>query len=316
MSEAALVIAALMADALLGDPPSWPHLVRVMGWGVSRLESWARRGFSTPFGLRLAGGLITLAVVGGSGLAAWGLLALGWWLWPPVGWLVGFTLSFQCIAAGQLWREARAVLRPLERGELEEARARLALIVGRETASLDAAGVRRAVIETVAENFSDGVVAPLVYLAWLGPAGAVAYKAVNTLDSMLGYRQEPYRDLGLVPARVDDVVNWLPARVSGWLLVAAAALAGGDARRAARVLWRDHGAHASPNAGWPEAAMAGALGVRLGGPNRYHGRWVDKPWLNPSAPDPASGDAAAALRLLVVGTVLAGGLAVLGAWWG
>ncbi len=296
----------ILADALVGDPPSWPHLVRLMGRAITALEGPARRLFTTPAGLVWAGGMLCLALVGGSLLAGWLVLAGTGALWPPLAGLAGLVMAFQCLAAGQLWREAREVARLLEGGDLEEARARLGLIVGRQTGGLSPEGVRRALVETVAENLSDGVVAPLLYLALFGPLGALAYKAVNTLDSMLGYKSPPYRYLGRLPARLDDVANWLPARLTALLVLVAAALCGLDAAGARRVLAADHGAHKSPNAGWPEAAYAGALGLKLGGPNLYQGRVVEKPWINPGGRRPRPGDVALALGLMWWTTALAG----------
>jgi adenosylcobinamide-phosphate synthase len=309
-----LLCIVLLADAALGDPPGWPHLVRLMGWSITKLEGALRRRFKTPAGLRLAGLLLTISVVGGSALAAWGLTALAGALRPPLGAALAAVISFQCLAAGQLWREVRNAARPLERGDLETARRRLAMSVGRRTDCLDAAGLRRALIETAAENLNDGVIAPLFYLVLAGPAGALAYKAVNTLDSMVGYRDQRYRDLGLVPARLDDLAGWLPARLTALLMIPAAGLLGLDPAGAWRVMLADHAAHHSPNAGWPEAACAGALGARLGGPSYYHETLVDKPWLGAGSPDPGQAQVEAALRLLRAVTALAGLLATLSVW--
>lgn len=314
--NATLLFLALAADALIGDPPAWPHMVRLMGWAVTRLEKTLRAAF--PHALNLAGCLLVLAVVGGSALAAWAILALANALWTPLAWLLATLLSWQCLAAGQLWREARAVARPLEAGDLDLARRRLAMIVGRDTAALDQAGVRRALIETMAENFNDGVIAPLLYLTLLGPVGAVAYKAVNTLDSMVGYKNERYAQLGRCAARLDDAAGWLPARLSALLLIAAARLTGLDAAGARRAMVRDHRAHTSPNAGWPEAACAGALGIRLGGPSYYGGELKEKPWLNQEGDQPSAYDVDAAGRLLIMSCALAGlsALAVAVLLWG
>jgi adenosylcobinamide-phosphate synthase len=308
----ALILAmALAADALIGDPPSWPHMVRLMGKAVARLETSLRSAM--PESLGLAGILLVLLVVGGSGLAAWLLVALSLAIWQPLAWLTALLLCWQCLAAGQLWREAQAVARPLQAGDLDLARDRLAMIVGRDTASLDEAGMRRALIETMAENLNDGVIAPLFYITLFGPIGGVAFKAINTLDSMVGYKNERYAQLGKCSARLDDVAGWLPARMSAWLLVAAARLVGLDAAGALLAMGRDHAAHSSPNAGWPEAACAGALGIRLGGPSSYGGQLKDKPWLNQVGRQPGPYDVAAASRLLVMACILAGLLALVGA---
>lgn len=316
MFSAVILLLALAVDAFLGDPPTWPHLVRFMGRAVERAEERLRAVL--PGWLELAGFFLVLLVAGGSALAAWVLLALAQVIWQPLAWLLALALSWQCLAAGQLWREARAVARPLEAGDLALARRRLAMIVGRDTASLDEAGLRRALIETMAENLNDGVIAPLFYLTLLGPVGAVTYKAINTLDSMVGYKNQRYAQFGKCAARLDDAAGWLPARLSAWLLVAAARLAGLDAAGAWRALRRDHAAHSSPNAGWPEAACAGALGIRLGGPSHYGGQLKEKPWLNQEGRQPSPVDVAGCLRLLVMACGLAGLLALAAAalLWG
>ncbi len=314
MNAALPLLLAVVADALLGDPPSWPHLVRVMGGAITSLEDWLRRRYASPAELGLAGVVLVIAVVGGSWLAAALVLGLAGGLWRMLGMGLAALLAFQCLAAGQLWREARAVAQPLAAGHLAEARRRLALIVGRDTASLDEQGVARALIETMAENLNDGVVAPLFYLALGGAPLAVAYKAVNTLDSMVGYRNARYQDLGRAAARLDDVCGYLPARLTAVLLAVACPLLGLSAAQAWGAARSDHGQHKSPNSGWPEAAAAGALGVRLGGPSTYGGQLVDKPWINPRGRQPERADIAAMQRLLVLTCALAAGLALLLVW--
>lgn len=307
------VIIAAGLDVLLGDPPGWPHMVRYMGRQILWAEKLARRCGEAKAKLRLAGALITLGVAGGWGLAAWGLIWLTGTLWTPLGWLVGLVLAYQCLAAGQLWREVEAVAYPLAQGRLKVARRRLAMIVGRDVDELDGEGIRRALVETLAENLNDGVVAPLFYLALGGPAAAVAYKAINTMDSMLGYRNERFIDLGMVPARLDDVAGWIPARLTALLMVAACPLLGLSPIGSWKSGLTHHADHHSPNAGWPEAATAGALDIRLGGPNLYHGQIVDKPWINPDGRAATDGDVAAGERLLVITCLLATLLAACGA---
>jgi adenosylcobinamide-phosphate synthase len=305
-------------DAVLGDPSTWPHLVRYMGYAITLAEKRRSAPAASPNRQIFFGGVLTALVVGGFSLLSWLALRLGWAVWPPLGWLIALVLSFQCIAAGQLWREAAKAAQPLSTGDLDEARKRLTMIVGRDPSHLDEKGINRALIETVAENLNDGVVAPLFYLALFGPVGAVAYKAVNTLDSMVGYKNQKYLYLGRASARLDDLAGYVPARLSGLLLVGAAFVLGWDAKAAWRVLRKDHAAHKSPNAGWPEAAMAGALGVRLGGPNVYFGKLVDKPWLNPNGTDPDPVHLQGSLRLMAMvsaaSTILAA-LTALFLWW-
>ena len=309
-----ILLASIAADAVLGDPPAWPHMVRLMGRAISALERLCLPRLKTRAGRRLGGCCLTLILVGGFTLIAWLILDVCHGLSTVLYWLVAGLISFQCLAAGQLYREASRVARPLARGDLELARRRLGMIVGRDTAQLSARGMRRALIETVAENLNDGFVAPLFYMALFGPMGGVAYKAVNTLDSMVGYKNEAYRDWGWCSARLDDLAGYLPARLCLLMIVAAARLAGMDMAGAWRAARRYGRAHTSPNAGLPEAAYAGALGIRLGGPSRYRDKLVDKPWINPQGRQPTAGDVDACLRLLMASAALSGGLAALVVW--
>ena len=198
-------------------------------------------------------------------------------LWAAV------ALLTYCLYAGlatrSLHRESHKVETALERGDVAGARAGLAMIVGRETAHLAPEDMRRAVLETVAENLADGVVAPLFFILTLGLPGLFFYKAANTMDSMVGYKNYWYIRFGKVAARADDVLNFIPARLTALMMIPTAALLGLNWRGACRILWRDRARAASPNAGWPEAAMAGALSVRLGGPSIYFGRLVEKPFI-------------------------------------
>ena len=182
-----------------------------------------------------------------------------------------------CLAVRELHRQSAAVIRRLAANDLPGARQALAMIVGRDTAELDEQAILRACIETVAENSSDGIVAPLFYLGVGGPVAGIVYKAASTMDSLVGYKNERYRDFGWAAARLDDLLNWLPARLTALLMLFACVPLGLDATGAWRVMRRDARKHASPNAGFPEATAAGALGVRLGGPARYFGQWQDKP---------------------------------------
>jgi adenosylcobinamide-phosphate synthase len=271
-----LPLGALL-DALLGDPRGWPHPVRLIGRLIAAAEPPLRRlaGGGALAG-RVAGVVLALVVVGLSGASAWGLVALGDQLGPVEGLLVRGVLIYWGLAARSLGAEA---LRASEAPDLDTARRELAMIVGRDTASLDEPEIGRACIETVAENCNDAVVAPLFWLALGGPAALWAFKAASTLDSMVGYRDDRYRHLGWASARLDDVLNLVPARLT-WLLIAAVALVWGERAGAAlRVGWRDGRKHPSPNAAWGEAAMAGALGVRLGGPATYGGIPGFKPHL-------------------------------------
>jgi adenosylcobinamide-phosphate synthase len=280
----ALVLGFLL-DQLLGDPPGWPHPVRGLGRLITALEPPLRQLLPE----RLGGVVLLLLVAGTAGGLTWALLAVAGAVHPWARLVLAAVLTYFGLAARSLARETQAVLGPCEKEDWPEARRRLAGIVGRDTHDLPPAEVYRACIETVAENTSDGVVAPLLYAALLGPVGLWVYKAVSTLDSMVGYRNERYRRFGWASARADDLANLLPARLTYLLLALAALLRGRRAGAALRIGWRDGRKHPSPNAGWPEAAMAGALGVQLGGPATYQGVPSEKPRLG-EADEPISPD--------------------------
>jgi len=271
-----MLLGAFGLDLLLGDPRGWPHPVAWTGRLIQRLENlWT--------GLlgrcRLAGVLLTFSTLLVAGGAAWGLLALACFLHP---WLWGATalwLAWTCLALRSLHSESLAVVRHLEAGDLAAARQALSFVVGRDTAELSETEILRAAIETVAENTSDGVVAPLFYLCLGGPVLGILFKAASTLDSMVGYKNERYREVGWASARLDDLLNLVPARLTGMLMALAAAVLRLDAVSALKIMWRDGRKPKSPNAGIPEAAVAGALGIRLGGPAVYFGQQVEKPTL-------------------------------------
>lgn len=276
LHHTAVVLAAVLLDLLLGDPRWLPHPVVFIGRSIAVLERQLRRLVGNE---RLGGVLLLVTTVGGTVLAAWGLLRLAAVLHPMLQGGVAVLLSWNCLAARSLQRESGYVAEALQRGDLADARWYLSRIVGRDTAELQEPEIWRATVETVAENTSDGVIAPLVYLMIGGPLLGLAYKAVNTLDSMVGYKNERYLRFGWASARCDDLVNWLPARLTGWLMVLAAPLAGLSAGGALRVMRRDGRNHSSPNSGMPEAAAAGALGVRLGGTSSYFDKPVAKPFI-------------------------------------
>ena len=273
------LIAACGLDAVVGDPRWLPHPVRLIGSVIHQYEILTLRYVKTPQG-RYAVGMI-LAV----GLPSL-CFVFGWWvihqaahIHAYLGFATWTILGYFTLAARDLADHALNVYRALMGGSITEARHSVSYIVGRDTANLTEPEIVRATIETVAESTSDGVIAPLLYLALGGPPLALAYKAINTLDSMIGHRTPDYRQFGWASARLDDLVNWVPARLSGVALALAAGLRLGTGRQAWRVLFRDGHKHASPNSGWPEAAMAGALDVQLGGTNTYDGIPVARPTL-------------------------------------
>lgn len=304
----AVVVLAVALDLALGDPPGWPHPVRLMGAAIAAFEGAVRSRVTTPRGLRAAGAVLAVGLPVVTWLLATGALALAAAIHPLLGFALAVYLAYTCISLKGLAAAVAAVGTRLGSGDLDGARAAVAHIVGRETAALDAREVAAAAVESAAENTSDGVTAPLLYLALGGPALALAYKAVNTADSTIGYRDARYADFGRAAARLDDLANWVPARLTALLMVAAAVLSGHSGRGAWRAARRDARMHDSPNAGWPEAAVAGALGVALGGPATYGGAVRMRAVLGGGGA-PAAAHVAEAVRL----TWLAGGLSALGA---
>jgi len=306
----AILLLAFMLDAAFGDPP-WlyrrvPHPVALLGRILEAAEvRWNRPGLGARARF-LRGLLFVLAVVALAGGLGWAVerLCNGF----LGGWVLEAVLASTLIAFRGLHDHVRAVAEALNLG-LEDARAKVAHIVGRDPARLDRAGVARAATESLAENFSDGVVAPLFWFALFGLGGLCAYKAVSTLDSMIGYRNARFEVFGKAAARLDDALNWVPARLAGLLLVAAALiLPKASAGRAWRTMRRDAPKHRSPNAGWQEAAMAGALGFALAGPRVYPDGPVADAWMGDGRAELGPEDLRAALRLYRVSSALVAGL--------
>ena len=269
--------AAFALDSLLGDPRWLPHPIRWMGRAIERAEPLFRTWFAHEL---VAGGLFALTLI----LGCWGLAILALSLAGRVHSLVGFAvetvLLFYCFSARSLAQAAMEIHASLRRGQVDAARSQVAMIVGRDVGHYQADDIARATVETVAENAVDGVISPLFFAALGGAPLALAYKMVNTLDSMVGYKNPRYLLFGRIAARIDDLANFLPARLSVVLIAMASRLVQGcSSRLALRTGWREGNNHSSPNAGYPEAAFAGALGVQMGGPNLYHGVLVEKPYI-------------------------------------
>lgn len=266
-----IILIAVLLDLLIGDPPNMPHPVIWIGRVIQRCETLVRRLATSPRALQMGGCLMVLVVVAGTYLVTWGVIALAYLVHAYLGVAVSILLMSQTLAINSLYNHAKQVLLPLQEGRLEAARQALARIVGRDTDNLDEAQVVRGTVETVAENTVDGITAPLFYGFLGGPALAMAYKAVNTLDSMVGYKNEKYRYLGWAAAKLDDVANYIPARLTGLLYLFLAPFTRGGLRGVIKTMWHDAPRHPSPNSGIPEAAVAGALGIQLGGLNYYGG---------------------------------------------
>lgn len=299
------LLAAVLVDLVLGDPRCLPHPVRGMGWMIQRIERMVRTSVRSPQGERWAGICLAAGLSAGWLIAGWVAITLAGGVHALAGAAVTVYLGYTTLAVRDLIRHAGAVQQRLEAKELDEARCAVAHLVGRDTATLSESEVVRAAVESVAESTCDGIVAPLFYLALGGPPLALAYKAINTLDSMIGHLSPEYRHFGWASARLDDMANWVPARLTGLLLVAAAFIRGCAGREAWRILRRDATKHPSPNSGWPESAMAGALRVQLGGRNVYEGIASERPRLGDPLWPLAPFHIGIALDLTVSATALA-----------
>lgn len=298
------MVIALGVDAVFG----WPravyerigHPVSWLGKIIGAVDASWNRTSDTFRTRQMIGTMACLVVVSLAALPA----ALIQFLVPPDlsgTILVGF-LAWPLVASRSLYEHVAAVANPLRNGDLERARQAVAMIVGRDTSKLDEAGVARAAIESLAENASDGIVAPLFWGVIFGLPGIAGYKAINTLDSMIGHRTERYEAFGWASARLDDVANFIPARLTAALF----AIVSAKPSATAAIACRDAQYHRSPNAGWPEAAMAGALGIRLSGPRLYHDRIADEPWLNKDGINPTAGHIAKGLRIYLLALIFMG----------
>jgi adenosylcobinamide-phosphate synthase len=299
---------AMTVDALLG----WPavlfarigHPVSWIGRLIGLLDRTWNRSTDAPATRRIAGVAAALLVIGlcvGLGWIVQSVLVPGWSRAVLLG-----IFAWPLVALRSLYDHVAAVAQPLQSGDIDAARLAVAQIVGRDPATLDEAGISRASVESLAENTSDGIVAPVFWGALFGLPGILGYKAINTLDSMIGHRSERHLWFGWAAARIDDVANFIPARLTGFLF----ALVASRPSAALSCMVGDANRHRSINAGWPEAAMAGALGVRLSGPRSYHGSVTEEPWLNQGARDPLAADVWQGLRLYIRAMLLLGGLLV------
>lgn len=269
-----------LLDLLLGDPYQLPHPIRWIGWLIGRLEKWLNRGKNHKISV-YRGILLVVLVTGITVSVTFGILCLARAIHWFLRFLVEMIMTWQILAAKCLKTESMKVYRCLKEKDLEAARRAVSMIVGRDTACLEKDGVAKAAIETVAENTSDGVIAPMLYTALGGPVLGFFYKAVNTMDSMVGYKNEKYLYFGRAAAKLDDVVNYIPSRISACLMVGAAYLKGKEfsGKNAWRIYRRDSRNHASPNSAQTESVCAGALGIRLAGDASYFGKIVKKPYI-------------------------------------
>ena len=304
------LLIALGLDMLLGDPPRFPHPVRCIGRFALAMETPLRRVIGPA---RIAGLVAALLVIIVTTSLAWGAIKGAGFLHPWAGEALTVIIFYWSLAARDLAEHAMEVQAALGKGDLSLARRQVAKIVGRDTAKMDESAIARATVESVAENTVDGIVAPLFFAVVAGPAGAMFYKVVSTLDSTFGYKNKRYLDFGWASARMDDLANYLPARLTAPLM-ALAALPYGGLRRAWRICRRDGRLHASPNSGLAEAAMAGALGIQLGGPVSRDGRPQEMPLLGAPADLPTARHIPQACVLMLITTLLAAAILIAARW--
>lgn len=301
-----IIIIAFMLDSIIGDPQNPIHPIRLIGnciaWGIKAFKKAKVKNHALQF---IAGMVLAITVVCLSfvltRLLTWGFYQINLW----VGLVAEAIICYFLIAAKALKVESMKVYHSLAAGDLQGARKNLSWIVGRDTQSLDEQGVTKAAVETVAENLSDGVIAPLIFIFIGGAPLGMAYKAVNTLDSMIGYRNEDYEYFGKFAARLDDVVNFVPARISALLMIIGSIFVGGDIKGALRIYARDRKNHKSPNAAHTESVCAGALGLCLGGDSYYRGVLVHKPTIGDAVNIPDPKHIKAANRLMYAASIFA-----------
>ena len=312
---ALLIIVAFLLDCAIGDPQNPFHPMRFIGKGISAgVRVYKAAGLKSAAAKFIAGAALSIVIIGLSfaftRFVTWGLYSVNYW----AGFASEAVICYFLIAPRALRDESTLVYRNLAAGDLEGARKNLSFIVGRDTAALDVPCIVKAAVETISENLPDGVIAPLIFICLGGAPLGMAYKAINTLDSMIGYKNDEYMHFGKFAARLDDIVNFIPARISALLLIFGCLFTGGDIKGAARIFARDRHNHPSPNSAQTEAACAGALGLQLGGGNYYGGVLVHKPAIGDAINEPAPKHIAAANRLMYAASIGAAVLLAAGSY--
>lgn len=269
-----IIIAAYILDLIIGDPRWLPHPVKILGWIIKKLEPPVRRIIPNR---RLAGIIFFCIITGFTAVISFFIIHKATMFNEYFGMIISILFVYWIISVKDLKDETMAVYRDFNKGDISSARKSLSMVVGRDTMDLNEGEIVRATVETIAEATNDGIIAPLFYLVLGGPVLGVVYKTVNTLDSMIGYKNERYKNFGWFSARIDDIANFIPARISGFLISLSSFILTGNFKNSFNTLLKYGRNHPSPNSGISEAAMAGALGIRLGGSSFYQGALVDKP---------------------------------------
>ncbi len=299
------VLCGFLLDCLLGDPEKMPHPVIWMGKAIFHLEKWLRRRFpQTPEGELTGGIILAITLLVSTLLISGGLCGLLWWIHPLLGLALQILWCWQALAMRCLAKESSNVYRCLKTEGLEAGRNAVSRIVGRDTAQLSEQGVIKATVETVAENFSDGVLAPLLYMLIGGAPLALTYKAINTMDSMVGYKNDKYLYFGRAAAKLDDVANYIPSRIAALLWIVVSPLAGGNISNAWKIWRRDRRNHSSPNSAQTESACAGSLGIQLAGPACYFGKRLEKPYIGDAVREIELEDILRSNRIMIVASVV------------
>ena len=299
------VLCGFLLDCLLGDPEKMPHPVIWMGKAIFHLEKWLRRRLpQTPEGERTGGIILAITLPVATLLISGGLYGLFWWIHPLLGLALQILWCWQALAMRCLAKESSNVYRCLKTEGLEAGRNAVSRIVGRDTAQLSEQGVIKATVETVAENFSDGVLAPLLYMLIGGAPLALTYKAINTMDSMVGYKNDKYLYFGRAAAKLDDVANYIPSRIAALLWIVVSPLAGGNISNAWKIWRRDRRNHSSPNSAQTESACAGSLGIQLAGPACYFGKRLEKPYIGDAVREIELEDILRSNRIMIVASVV------------
>ncbi len=303
-ADGLLLLCAFLCDAVIGDPVWLPHPVRAIGKLINLLEKLLYRDTDENSRKLRKGLLLTALVVLITALSGVFILYISYHINIYLYLIVVIIMSTYCIAAHDLKKAAMRVYDRLALGDLPGARQAVAMIVGRDTENLSEQGVIKAVIESVAESLSDGVIAPVFYIYLFGPAGGLVYKSINTMDSMIGYKNERYLYFGRAAAQLDDICNYIPSRLSALLVIIASALLKCDFKQAVIIWKRDRRKHSSPNSAQTESAVAGALGVRLGGPASYFGKMVEKPYLGDIKQDIIADDIKIVCNIMYLSSLL------------